>query len=92
MVLSFQHFMSVESSLHLKCQPKSIGRHDSLQRLKFINFRTVERNCKLVFICNLFNPSVKLSSWLLFSSKVDQMQDIVTGNPAVIRMVVHFNR
>lgn len=25
-------------------------------------------------------------------SKVDQMQDIVTGNPAVIRMVVHFNR
>ena len=29
---------------------------------------------------------------LLCSSKVDQMQDIVTGNPAVIRMVVHFNR
>ncbi|XP_074632574.1 ras GTPase-activating-like protein IQGAP1 isoform X3 [Acropora palmata] len=25
-------------------------------------------------------------------SKVDQMQDIVTGNPAVIKMVVHFNR
>ena len=28
----------------------------------------------------------------LFSSKVDQIQEIVTGNPAVIRMVVHFNR
>ena len=27
-----------------------------------------------------------------FSSKVDQIQEIVTGNPAVIRMVVHFNR
>ena len=29
---------------------------------------------------------------LFFSSKVDQMQDIVTGNPAVIKIVVHFNR
>jgi len=29
---------------------------------------------------------------LSFSSKVDQIQEIVTGNPAVIRMVVHFNR
>lgn len=29
---------------------------------------------------------------LFFRSKVDQMQDIVTGNPAVIKIVVHFNR
>lgn len=26
------------------------------------------------------------------SSKVDQIQDIVTGNPTVIKMVVSFNR
>ena len=31
-------------------------------------------------------------SIMLSSSKVDMMQDIVTGNPAVIKMVVHFNR
>lgn len=29
-------------------------------------------------------------SW--YSSKVDQIQDIVTGNPTVIKMVVSFNR
>lgn len=27
-----------------------------------------------------------------FSSKVDQIQDIVTGNPTVFKMVVNFNR
>lgn len=27
-----------------------------------------------------------------FRSKVDQVQDIVTGNPTVIKMVVNFNR
>lgn len=27
-----------------------------------------------------------------YSSKVDQIQDIVTGNPTVIKMVVSFNR
>lgn len=30
------------------------------------------------------------SSW--YSSKVDQIQDIVTGNPTVIKMVISFNR
>ena len=30
--------------------------------------------------------------WACFRSKVDQVQDIVTGNPTVIKMVVSFNR
>ena len=30
--------------------------------------------------------------WAFFRSKVDQVQDIVTGNPTVIKMVVSFNR
>lgn len=30
--------------------------------------------------------------FLCVSSKVDQIQDIVTGNPTVIKMVVSFNR
>lgn len=29
---------------------------------------------------------------MCISSKVDQIQDIVTGNPTVIKMVVSFNR
>lgn len=35
-------------------------------------------NCMILSIC--------------FSSKVDQIQDIVTGNPTVVKMVVSFNR
>lgn len=31
-------------------------------------------------------------AWALFRSKVDQVQEIVTGNPTVIKMVVSFNR
>ena len=27
-----------------------------------------------------------------FSSKVDKMSDIVTGNPMVVKMIVSFNR
>lgn len=30
--------------------------------------------------------------WAFSRSKVDQVQDIVTGNPTVIKMVVSFNR
>lgn len=29
---------------------------------------------------------------MVFRSKVDQLQEIVTGNPTVIKMVVSFNR
>ena len=34
----------------------------------------------------------KMSLLLSLRSKVDQIQDIVTGNPTVIKMVVSFNR
>lgn len=33
-----------------------------------------------------------IASVFLLRSKVDQIQDIVTGNPTVIKMVVSFNR
>ncbi|PFX34390.1 Ras GTPase-activating-like protein IQGAP1 [Stylophora pistillata] len=39
-------------------------------------------------LVKLFDTALKEE----IASKVDQMQDIVTGNPAVIRMLVHFNR
>ena len=45
-----------------------------------------------VMVNFLFQGVVVDHCGLFFSSKVDQMQDIVTGNPAVIKIVVHFNR
>lgn len=39
-------------------------------------------------------PAVVTLSWwcVFFSSKVDKMTDIVTGNPLVVKMIVGFNR
>ena len=45
-----------------------------------------------VMVNSFFQGVVVDHCGLFFSSKVDQMQDIVTGNPAVIKIVVHFNR
>lgn len=45
----------------------------------------------MLFCCLPYNISCTVFS-IRFSSKVDQIQDIVTGNPTVIKMVVSFNR
>ena len=46
----------------------------------------------MLFSCCLpYNINCTVFS-IHFSSKVDQIQDIVTGNPTVIKMVVSFNR
>lgn len=44
------------------------------------------------FFVILTATGIKCQFSLCLSSKVDQIQDIVTGNPTVIKMVVSFNR
>lgn len=46
----------------------------------------------LTFVCCLANDIKCTILSICFSSKVDQIQDIVTGNPTVVKMVVSFNR
>lgn len=46
----------------------------------------------VLFVC-LDNININFTILsMCVSSKVDQIQDIVTGNPTVIKMVVSFNR
>lgn len=55
----------------------------------------------LAVVCLQLTPPCRMTlklqlhfvlAWALLRSKVDQVQDIVTGNPTVIKMVVSFNR
>lgn len=51
------------------------------------------RSSRLAIVCLLPAPPTKpWPSSTLRRSKVDQMKEIVTGNPTVIKMVVSFHR